>query len=77
MYSGCGTQLIAAAVGRSIDMGCFGRVGLHALKQSEHFYEKRCGMSRVGPDAEYDGLVYHEFTPEQAAQFMQRVGLGG
>lgn len=77
LYSGCGTQLIAAAIRRSIETGCNGRVGLHSLPQSEQFYAARCGMNRIGPDVEYDELVYFEFTPEQAAQFLQRVGLSG
>ena len=75
LYSGCGTQLLAAAVAVSVSQGCGGRIGLHSLEQAEPFYE-HCGMTRVGPDVEYGRLVYYEFTPGQAAQWLARIGFG-
>ena len=75
LYSGCGTQLLASAVGLSREQGCGGRIGLHALEQAEPFYD-RCGLTRIGPDVEYGRLVYYEFTPDQAARWLTRIGLG-
>jgi hypothetical protein len=30
------------------------------------FYQKICGMVRLGPDPDYQGLDYFEMTSEQA-----------
>jgi hypothetical protein len=73
---GIGTVMIAEAVILSREMGYKGRVGLHSLPQSEKFYQDRCRMTRLGPDAGYFGLVYFEYTEQQAADWLVSVGLG-
>lgn len=67
-FMGVGSVFIAAAIQLSLDCRFRGRIGLHALPQSEDFYRK-CGMSELGPDSAHDGLVYFEMTVEQAKGF--------
>ena len=68
---GVGMALITAAVVLSFDEGFKGRIGLHSLPQADVFYRDRCGMTDLGPDASYQNLRYFEFTPEQAAKFLE------
>jgi len=49
----------------SRQLGCSGRIGLHALPQADTFYV-RLGMSALGIDEAYESLGYFEMTPEQA-----------
>jgi hypothetical protein len=70
-YGGVGARLMAA-VRVSVAKGFAGRVGLHSLPQAEAFYETTCGMTRVGIDPEYEGLVYFEWTAEQATAFLTK-----
>jgi hypothetical protein len=65
-----GTRLIAAAVHQSRDEGFDGRVGLHSLPTSERFYLEACGMVAGERDAEKQNLLWCEFTPERAKQFV-------
>ena len=68
-FSGIGMVLIRAAVQLSVDEGFHGRVGLHALPQSESFYRDKCGMQACGADPHYQNLPYYEMTREQADKF--------
>jgi hypothetical protein len=70
-FKGVGTLLFKEAVEQSIREGFHGRVGLHALPQAESFYERVLGMTRVGPDARKQELVYFEFTQQQAQRFLR------
>ncbi len=69
-YRGVGTQLLRAAVIQSQEAGYSGRLGLHALPQSEDFYAGACGMVNVGIDATYHDLTYFEFTAKAATEFV-------
>lgn len=69
-YRGCGTQLLREAIEYSYELGYKGRIGLHALPQSESFYLNRCGMVDLGPDPSHQGLRYFEFTKEGAKRFL-------
>jgi hypothetical protein len=71
-FAGVGRALLAAAVRLSAQVGSGGRVGLHSLPQAGEFYRAGCGMTWVGPDPGYHGLVYFEYTDEQAAEFLRR-----
>lgn len=70
LYGGVGTVLMQAAVQLSYDEGFHGRIGLHALPQSEEFYRDDCGMTFCGNDASYENLAYYEMTREIASEFM-------
>jgi hypothetical protein len=70
-FKGVGTRLLEAAVLRSQQQAFGGRVGLHALPQSEAFYSGACGMGNMGPDAAYHNLTYFEFTAEAAVEFIE------
>lgn len=69
VYGGIGPVLMQAAVQLSLDEGHHGRIGLHALEQSEEFYRDDCGMHCCGPDADYEDLPYYEMTREIASRF--------
>ena len=69
LFSGVGMVLMRAAVQLSVDEGFHGRVGLHALPQSETFYRDKCGMRGCGPDPHYQNLQYYEMTREMAERF--------
>lgn len=71
-YRGCGSVLLRAAVQQSLGEEFGGRVGLHALPQSEAFY-RRSGMTSFGADPVYEGLDYFEFEREAAWRFLQGV----
>jgi hypothetical protein len=68
-YGGIGPVLMRTAVQLSYDEGFHGRIGLHALPQSEEFYRDDCEMHGCGPDASVDDLPYYEMTREIAARF--------
>jgi hypothetical protein len=54
---------------------CKGRIGLHSLPLTEHFYGKVCRMTPAGRDPAKQNLVWFEYTPEQAAGFLNGEGL--
>jgi hypothetical protein len=66
-YRGVGTILLAAAATLSVDLGFKGRLGLHSLPRSEHWYE-RLKITNLGPDPDpqKQNLKYYEMTPDQA-----------
>jgi hypothetical protein len=76
-YAGVGMVLMRTAVQLSYDEGFHGRVGLHALDQSEEFYRRNCGMQACGNDSAYQGLPYYEMTREIAARFTSNPSGGG
>jgi hypothetical protein len=72
-YKGVGQVLLAAAVSLSVEEECCGRIGLHALPQSESWYRDRCGMTDLGTDPAYYPnypLRYFEMTEAQARAFV-------
>jgi hypothetical protein len=69
-YNVIGSRLIEAAVLRSIEEDCKGRIGLHSLPMTESFYIKACGMTPVGRDPAKQNLLWLEYTPEQAEKFL-------
>ncbi|QVL32478.1 hypothetical protein KIH39_00750 [Telmatocola sphagniphila] len=69
MYCGIGPVLMQAAVELSCDQGFHGRLGLHALPQSEGFYRDDYEMQCCGPDASFEDLPYYEMTRVIAARF--------
>jgi hypothetical protein len=62
-----GTLLIGEAIRMSLGVAAGGRVALHALEQAEEFYSRRCGMTRIGSDPNYQDLVYFEYPDGVAA----------
>jgi hypothetical protein len=76
-YGGIGPVLMRTAVQLSYEEGFHGRIGLHALPQSEEFYRDDCEMHGCGPDASYDDLPYYEMTREIAARFTSNSSGGG
>jgi hypothetical protein len=64
-----GTVMVRTAIQLSQNEGFRGRIGLHSLRQSEAFY-RRCGMTELGPDSDYDQLTYFEMTEAQALAFL-------
>lgn len=69
-FGAVGTRLIEAAVRHSLEEGFKGRLALHSLTSSERFYLDVCGMTAVGRDPAKQDLLWCEFTPEQAEQFL-------
>ena len=69
-FKGIGSLLIREAIEQSFREGFHGRVGLHALPQAEAFYGSVCGMTRFDADQNKQGLVYFEFTRQQASEFL-------
>ena len=59
-FRGVGRTLLLFARQRSLELGYRGRVGLHALPQSEAFY-RRLQMPDYGADPEKEDLVYFEY----------------
>ncbi len=57
---GIGRTLLLFARQRSLELGYGGRVGLHALPDSEAFY-RRNQMPEYGADPDKEGLVYFEY----------------
>jgi hypothetical protein len=66
----CGRQLMDAVVRLSLAMDFEGRVGLHALEQSEVVYQ-RWGMTDLGKDPEDLDLRYFEMSEQRAKTFLQ------
>jgi hypothetical protein len=73
-YLGVGNLLIAEAVDVSLSRGLNGRIGLHSLPQAEPFYRDKCRFAEFGPDANENGLVYFEYSEQQARSHLLRVG---
>ncbi len=73
-FKGVGTRLLQAAVLRSREEGFEGRLGLHTLPQSQTFYVEVCGMQALGLDADYQGLAYLEFAPDNTSAFVDSEG---
>ena len=69
-FNAIGTRLVEAAVRKSIEEECKGRIGLHSLPVTEPFYSKICGMTPVGRDSAKQNLLWLEYTPEQAKRFL-------
>jgi hypothetical protein len=69
-FGAVGARLFEAAVRYSIAKGFEGRVGLHALPQSEAFYARTCCMTQVGRDAAFQDLSWYEITARQATWFL-------
>jgi len=69
-FKGIGSLLIRESIEQSLREGFHGRVGLHALPQAEAFYGSVCGMTRLEADQDKEGLVYFEFTRQQATKFL-------
>lgn len=70
-YKLVGSLLVEAAVQTSIAESFGGRLGLHSLPQSEDFYQRKCNMTRIGPDPSVQNLCYFEFTRESASQYIK------
>lgn len=71
LYSRVGTRLMQAAVQLSLDNELKGRVGLHSLPDAEGFY-RELGMTPGERDATKQNLLWFEFTPEAAQDFMEK-----
>jgi hypothetical protein len=72
-YNGIGSRLIRYAVERSVEEDFAGRIGLHSLPLSEPFYVGACGMTAVGRDPSKQNLLWCEYTPQQASDFITGV----
>lgn len=71
-YRLVGSVLLWRAVQQSMDEGFHGRVGLHALPQSEGFYTREpFGMTPIGRDSNKQDLLYFEITRERAQEMLQ------
>jgi hypothetical protein len=73
-FKGIGTILMAAAIELSREQDFKGRLGLHALPQSERWYREACGMTDMGIDQHAQGLRYFEMTAQQASAFILKGG---
>jgi len=73
LYSPIGSRLIEAAVLKSKEEDCKGRIGLHSLPITEQFYRQACRMTPVGRDSAKQNLLWLEYTPEQAENFLTGV----
>jgi hypothetical protein len=73
-YLGVGNLLIAESVDISLSRGLNGRIGLHSLPLAEPFYRDRCQFSEFEPDVTESGLVYIEYSEQQAMSHLLRVG---
>jgi hypothetical protein len=69
-FGDIGTRLIEAGVRKSLEEGFKGRLALHSLSASERFYLDVCGMTAVVRDPAKQSLLWCEFTPEQAEEFL-------
>ena len=74
LFRGVGVVLFHEAVVQSIREGFNGRVGLHALPQSEGFYANACGMTAIGKDPNKQNLSYFELSRLQAKQLLAKGG---
>lgn len=73
-FNAIGSRLIEAAVRKSLEEDCRGRIGLHSLPITERFYIKACRMTPVGRDPAKQNLLWLEYTPEQADMFLKGAG---
>lgn len=71
-YGYIGPHLFERAVRQSFDDGFEGRVGLHALPQSESFYAGACRMAVLGADEEHENLTYFELSRDNALRILER-----
>jgi hypothetical protein len=71
LYGRIGTRLMQAAVTLSLESELKGRIGLHALPGAEDFY-RRIGMTATSRDEDKQNLLWFEFTPEAAKEFVRR-----
>jgi len=71
-YGYIGPHLFERAVQQSFDDGFEGRVGLHALPQSEPFYAGVCRMAALGADEEHENLTYFELSRDNALRILER-----
>jgi hypothetical protein len=73
-FRGTGSLLMRSAIELSRVEGFRGRVGLHALPQSNDFYATKCGMSDFGvdPDPNYRPMHYFELSTEQSDAFIAK-----
>jgi len=70
LYKGVGPLLLGAAISLSVNEGLDGRLGLHALPQSEDWYRQQ-GMTELGTDTAHpESLVYFEFTSADAQAYV-------
>jgi hypothetical protein len=69
-YKGVGQILIQAAISLSIEEEFKGRIGLHALPQSESWYRDALGMIDFGADPDAHDMHYFELTGEQATKLI-------
>lgn len=69
-FNAVGTRMVEAAVRKSMEEDCKGRIGLHSLPVTEGFYNRACGMTAVGRDPAKQNLLWLEYTPEQAMKFI-------
>lgn len=70
-YGAIGPVLFWKAVKLSEEEGFHGRVGLHALPQSEVFYTEVCKMTPIGRDASKQNLLYFELSRDEAQRILQ------
>ena len=71
-YGLIGPHLVERAVRLSWDEGFGGRIGLHALPQSEPFYGGACRMTSLGADEEHENLTYFELSRDNADRMLER-----
>jgi hypothetical protein len=69
-YRGAGLALLATAISLSIELEFGGRIGLHALPQSEDWY-RSCGFLEVPDPNPENKLKYFEMTADAAVKFLQ------
>lgn len=70
LYKGVGPLLLGTAVSLSVSEGLNGRLGLHALPQSESWYRNQ-GMTELGIDTAHpENLVYFEFASADALAYV-------
>jgi hypothetical protein len=62
-----GSALMRAAVELSLELGFRGRVGLHALREAEQWYQKIGMTAQASPT----GLTYYEFSSQAASKFLK------
>ena len=70
-FLGIGRLFLRVAVDFSLEVGCEGRVGLHALPQAEAFYRTN-GMVEFDRDPAHENLRYFEFTSRLAQEYQKR-----
>jgi len=71
-YRGVGSILLRAAIEMSRAENFGGRIGLHALPQSEEWYRTKCGMTDLDLDPGKQNLRYFEMTAQQADAFVAK-----